>query len=75
MPLGIVSRCYLGVPYEVHTLDLTSHAIIAHYKTGQPLPPSFERARQLARHNAYAVVEVYAQKLLLIGDDGSVSQL
>ena len=75
IPLGIVSKCYLGVPYEVHTLDLTALAIIEHYKTGQAMPADFERARQLARHNAYALVEVYAHKLLLIAEDGSVSQL
>lgn len=75
LPLGIVSKCFLGPPYEVHTLDLSAHAIIEHYKAGQPLPADFERARQLARHNAYALVEVYANKLLLIAEDGSVSQL
>ena len=75
VPLGIVSKCFLGVPYEVHTLDLTAQAIIAHYKAGEALPADFERARQLARHNAYALVEVYANKLLLIAEDGTVSQL
>ena len=29
--LGYVSICYLGKPYEVHTLDLTG-GIIEHYK-------------------------------------------
>jgi len=75
VPLGIVSKCFLGHPYEVHTLDLSGQAILAHYKTSQALPPDFEKARQLARHNAYALVEVYAHKLLLIGDDGTVTQL
>ncbi|GAB3838642.1 hypothetical protein [Hymenobacter jeollabukensis] len=75
VPLGIVSKCFLGPPYEVHTLDLSAHAIIEHYKAGQAMPADFERARQLARHNAYALVEVYANKLLLIAEDGSVSQL
>ncbi|QJX47816.1 hypothetical protein HMJ29_13030 [Hymenobacter taeanensis] len=75
VPLGIVSKCFLGPPYEVHTLDLSAHAIIEHYKAGQAMPADFERARQLARHNAYALVEVYATKLLLIAEDGSVTHL
>ena len=35
--LGIVSICYLGKPYEVHTLDMTGN-IITHYKAGEMLP-------------------------------------
>lgn len=75
VPLGIVSKCFLGAPYEVHTLDLGARSIVQHYKTGEPLPGDFEKARALARHNAYALVEVYAGKLLLIAADGSVTQL
>ena len=40
--LGYVSICYLGKPYEVHTLDLTG-GIIEHYKTGETLPDGLER--------------------------------
>jgi hypothetical protein len=36
-PVGIVGKCYLGPPYEVHTLALDD-SIIEHYKTGHPLP-------------------------------------
>ena len=75
VPLGIVSKCFLGAPYEVHTLDLSGRCIVQHYKTGEPLPADFEKARALARHNAYAMVEVYASKLLLIAADGTVTQL
>lgn len=32
LPLGIVSKCFLGHPYEVHTLDLSGSQIIKHYK-------------------------------------------
>ena len=35
--LGIVSICYLGKPYEVHTLDVTGQ-IIEHYPGGKALP-------------------------------------
>lgn len=34
--LGIVAKCYLGNPYEVHTLDVTG-TIIQHYKMGTAL--------------------------------------
>ena len=45
--LGIVSVCHLGKPYEVHSLDMTGQ-IIEHYKTGQTLPGTLEKARPLA---------------------------
>lgn len=32
--IGYVAICYLGKPYEVHTLDFTGN-IIEHYKAGQ----------------------------------------
>ena len=47
--MGIVSRCYLGDPYEVHTLDISGN-IIEHYKQGEPLPEYMEKARGLALH-------------------------
>lgn len=31
MFLGILAKCYLGIPYEVHTLSF-SFSIIEHYK-------------------------------------------
>ena len=40
--LGYVSICYLGKPYEVHTLDLTG-GIIEHYKTGETLQMASKR--------------------------------
>jgi len=42
--LGYVSICYLGKPYEVHTLDMTGE-IIEHYKTGQSLPGGLEKSK------------------------------
>ena len=75
LPLGIVSRCFLGEPYEVHVLDLSGTHIVNHYKSNEPMEPYFEKARTIAQHNAYALVEVYKDKIILIREDGSASQL
>ncbi|MDG4945609.1 hypothetical protein NMK71_04215 [Weeksellaceae bacterium KMM 9713] len=75
LPLGIVSKCFLGDPYEVHTLDLTGSQIIKHYKTSEIMEGEFEKARTLAKHNAYAMVEVYNDKMILIHKDGSATKL
>ncbi len=72
LPLGIVSRCYLGAPYEVHICALTGD-ILEHFELFRPMPPQFERARTLALHPAYAFVEVYGDTLRAIAADGSVS--
>ncbi|HTW84275.1 MAG TPA: hypothetical protein VMD91_09430 [Candidatus Sulfotelmatobacter sp.] len=72
-PRGIVARCYLGEPYEVHTLDLVLGQIITHYKRGQGLPDGLERARSLALHPDYAFVEVYADELRPVRADGAVT--
>jgi hypothetical protein len=71
-PLGIVSRCYLGPPYEVHTLDVEG-GIIEHYWSGRRLPDLLERARSLACHEAYQFIEVYADCLRAVSADGAVS--
>ena len=57
-PIGIVSRCYLGSPYEVHTLDLAG-GIIEHYEVYKVLPSDLEKARSLSLHPQYILVEVY----------------
>ncbi|WP_131539784.1 hypothetical protein [Pedobacter nototheniae] len=75
LPLGIVSKCFLGHPYEVHTLDLSGSQIIKHYKVGETMEPDFEKARIVAKHNAYAMVEVYKDKIILIREDGTASKL
>ena len=71
-PLGIVSVCYLGAPYEVHICDLNGK-IIEHYESYKTMPPLFERARPLALHSAYAFIEVYPDTLRAIAADGLVS--
>lgn len=75
LPLGIVSKCYLGHPFEVHTLDLSGSQIIKHYKTNDIMEADFEKARTVAKHNAYAMVEVYKDKIILIREDGTVTKL
>jgi len=70
--IGIVSKCYLGDPYEVHTLTIAAN-IIEHYKRGQALPDGMERARSLAARGGYEFIEVYTDVCRAISSDGSVS--
>lgn len=70
--LGFVSICYLGKPYEVHTLDMTGQ-IIEHYKARQSLPGSLEKARSVALRGGYDFIEVYVDCCRCISANGSVS--
>ncbi len=70
--LGYVSICYLGEPYEVHTLDMTGE-IIEHYKKGQMLPGGLEKARGVALHGGYEFIEVYVDCCRAVSANGSVS--
>ena len=71
-PLGIVSQCYLGAPFEVHICDLGG-SIIEHFETFRNMPGLYERGRSLALHRSYAFIEVYADTLRAVALDGSVS--
>ncbi|HKO59260.1 MAG TPA: hypothetical protein VJ276_25565 [Thermoanaerobaculia bacterium] len=73
-PLGIVSKCFLGDPFEVHICDLAG-GIIEHFRRGHSMPPLFERARSLAKHGAYAFIEIYVGTMRAVAADGSVSVL
>ncbi len=73
LPIGIVAKCYLGEPYEIHTLSLLGKSIIHHYKKGEALEPDLEKARTLANNKNYAFVEVYKNKLIAVKEDGSTS--
>jgi uncharacterized protein YrrD len=73
--LGIVAKCFLGHPYEVHTLDLSGSQIIKHYKTSELMEADFEKARTVAKHNAYVLIEVYKDKMILIREDGTATKL
>lgn len=70
--LGIVSVCYLGKPYEVHTLDITGE-IIEHFKNGQCLPYGLEKARSIALRGGYEFIEVYFDCCRCVSQNGSVS--
>ena len=70
--LGIVSICYLGKPYEVHSLDISGQ-IIEHYKSGQPLPGGLEKARSIAMRGGYDFIEVYVDCCRAISANGAVS--
>lgn len=70
--LGYVSICYLGRPYEVHTLDMTGQ-IIEHYVGGQTLPNGLEKARALAMRGGYDFIEVYVDCCRCVSANGTVS--
>ena len=72
MLIGLVARCYLGAPYEVHTLELTGD-IIKHYKYAESLPALMEKARSIALHPGYVFIEVYADCLRAINESGDVA--
>ncbi|WP_028549013.1 hypothetical protein [Paenibacillus sp. UNC451MF] len=70
--IGIVAECFLGSPYEVHTLDLRQE-IVQHYKVGEPLPSGMEKARELAKHPSYAYIEVYTDHIGAVSSTGYVA--
>ena len=69
---GCVSICYLGKPYEVHTLDLANR-IIKHFKVGESLPNGLEKARSIALSGNYDLIEVYVDCCRCISSNGDVS--
>ncbi|MBG9793749.1 hypothetical protein ABD76_15045 [Paenibacillus dendritiformis] len=74
LPLGVVSKCYLGNPYEVHSLDARLQ-IIDHYKRGEILPNGMEKARRLAMHPGYAYIEVFMNMMCAVSRSGEVSMI
>ncbi len=70
--LGIIAKCYLGNPYDVHTLDLSGD-IVVHYKKNENMPGMLGRARSLALHGGYDFIEVYSDCLRAVKADGSVT--
>ena len=74
VPLGLVTKCYLGPPFVVHILDLAGY-IVQHYRLGETLPPPFESARTLALHPDYVAVEVYEDRLVTIRADGTTGDI
>lgn len=72
MLLGYVSVCYLGRPYEVHTLSIEG-GIIEHFQSGHPLPNGMEKARSIAMRGGYDFIEVYVDCCRAVSANGSVS--
>lgn len=70
--LGYIAICYLGKPYEVHTLDMTG-GIIEHYPAGRRLPGGMEKARGIAMRGGYSFIEVYVDCCRAVSRNGSVS--
>ncbi len=70
--LGYVAVCYLGEPYEVHTLDIAEE-VVEHYKKGQTLPNGLEKARSIAMRGGYEFIEVYVDCCRAISAGGDVS--
>lgn len=75
LPIGLVGKCYLGHPYEVHILDLSGTTILKHYKLSEAMPPDFEKARTLAKNPYYDLIEVFHDKVLALRQDGTVIKL
>jgi hypothetical protein len=71
-PLAILAICYLGHPFEVHTLTQGA-AIIEHYRSADPLPAHIERARPLARSDKFACIEIYPDRLVAVMPDGTAA--
>ena len=70
-PQSIAARCFLGVPFEVHVLDVF-HGILDHYQTFCLMPVPFEPARSLALDESVAAVEIYSDCCICVGDEGRV---
>lgn len=70
--LGIVSKCYLGDDYEVHSIDSTG-GIIDHYQRGHQMQGDMEKARSLAIRGGYEFIEVYVDCCRAISSNGTVS--
>lgn len=71
-PLCWLAKCYLGVPFEVHMLDLSGQ-IVQHFKTGEALPGGLERGRRLAASGQYVVIEVFSDRMVAIAPDGTTA--
>lgn len=71
LPEGILARCHLGLPFDVHSLDCAG-GIVTHYKMHEPLPSALASARALALHPSYAFVEIYTRSLRAVRATGEV---
>lgn len=69
---GVTAKCYLGAPFEVHSLDPIG-GIVEHYEIGRPMPGALEKSRSLAAFGNYSFIEVYNDCLRAVDDSGNVS--
>ncbi|WP_018331109.1 hypothetical protein [Actinomycetospora chiangmaiensis] len=72
IPVGIVSHCFLGPPFEAHTLGLEG-SIIEHFRVGESLPGQLQEARPLTRTDTYLCIEVYPDRLVCVRADGTIT--
>ena len=72
LPVGIVAKCWLGEPYEVHSLDRLGN-IITHYKRHEAMPSLLEKGRSLAGNPYYEFVEIYTDKIIAVTPRGDTS--
>ncbi|MCI9628923.1 MAG: hypothetical protein HFJ64_06875 [Eggerthellaceae bacterium] len=72
IPVGIISKCYLGDPYEVHSLDV-ENSVIEHYVQGQPMPGILENYRGMAMKGSYEFIEVYTTCICAVRSNGNVT--
>lgn len=70
--VGIISKCYIGPEYDVHTLSTTG-GIIHHYQKGEAMDPDLARARALAARGTYEFIEVYHNCCRCVSADGTVA--
>ena len=70
--IGIIAKCYLGDPYEVHTLNYALQ-IVKHIERGEQAPDGMDKGRALANNTRYEFVEVYTDRCCAVDSDGNVS--
>lgn len=72
LPLGIVAKCYLEPPHDVHCLDREG-SILWHYKRYESMPAPLEKARGVALNGGYDFIEVYRDCLRAVKSDGTIA--
>lgn len=70
--VGIVAKCYLSDIYDVHLLD-RDQTIVQHVKKSDLLSTTFEKARGLALHPNYQLIEIYKDCIRAVTKTGEVS--
>ena len=72
--IGVLTECYIS-GCDVHAID-NEGRILNHFRKGCPMPDGLEAGRKVFYQNKHcASVEVYTNYCLVIGEDGSVTQV